>query len=253
MGFRLDCCGKLVYFYAVVFGWAEDIGKWVECNFEGMRFKSSCFCQIGVPLPAGVLDVSERLLDGEAGLGGAHEVGAVLVPDVPFLEGGFVGAAVWPLVADEHDEVAFDAEVGLGVGHAVAAESGGSVLLVEGDEVGDVRDVCVLLAVAPEGGVGGAVCLVMEGEEVADFDPGGMGELVVEIAHSGSRIEFGMDEEIDEGLGLRADDHECGGFEWFDEAAGVADGDDVIDPHAAAATGGELDDAGLLRGLGVFG
>ena len=57
----------------------------------------------------------------------------------------------------------------------------------------------------------------------------------------------GIDEGICDGAALGAEDHECGGFEWFDEAVGVADGEDIADPASLVTPGGELHDAGAFH------
>ncbi len=72
------------------------------------------------------------------------------------------------------------------------------------------------------------------------------------VAHGGGGREVAAVEHFHEHFGVGADDHEGGGFQGLHEAAGVADGDDVVHPLAAAGAGAEFHDAGGLGSLGIF-
>ena len=141
-----------------------------------------------------------------------------------------MGHGVWDVHADEHGEVAFDAElVVFGDGDGLGEEAG-AVFGVEVDDVLSAVEGGVRASVLPEGSVESGVEAVVEGEEVADFVPASGHEAVVDVLEVRAGLTEGIDEGICDGAALGAEDHECGGFEWFDEACGVADGDGVADP-----------------------
>ena len=64
--------------------------------------------------------------------------------------------------------------------------------------------------------------------------------------------EVAAGEHFDERLDVAADDHERGGFERLDEAAGIADGDDILHPLPPVAAGAEFHDARRLRRFGIL-
>ena len=177
----------------------------------------------------------------------------MLLPGVALGGGGFVAFFPRDFHAEEHDEVAFDAEVVFGaVGEFVAEEAGRAVFAVKLHEFVEGADVGILLRMFPKWGAETGVEFVVEGEEVADVVPHDAEVVVEEVAHGGAELHAAVVEGLHEGVALGADDHEGGGFEGLDEAAGVADGDDVVHAHFPVAPGAEFDDAGLAFDAGIF-
>ncbi len=218
---------------AVLFGGGNDLSIRASTGATAGCSHGGGWALLTEPLPLGVFDAGERFLSSHALGSEVFVLGAVGFPD------GALGVAyraffVGDAVADEHYQIAFDAELIGDVGEmaqGVAAKTGGAIFGVELEEIRRARHINFGVGGFPEGRVEAGVEAVMNGEKIADVVPR-LGEyLVVEIDERGAGGALGVEEEIDEVLGLAADDHEGGGFEGLDETARVSDADDVVDPR----------------------
>src|SRR5262249_20333186 len=85
---------------------------------------------------------------------------------------------------------------------------------------------------------------VMAGEKAPDAVPDAGVMLVVEIDLVGRSFAVAFQQHIRQDLAAHGNDGERGGFQRLDEAGGITDAYDVLDPAALVATAHKLDEAG---------